>query len=62
MVCSGRNKTKIPEQFKQAEEITLKLKLLLVKMTHNSKVCPLAENFRCLWPFSILMPGSKSSI
>ncbi|XP_052183091.1 pyrophosphate--fructose 6-phosphate 1-phosphotransferase subunit beta [Diospyros lotus] len=50
MICSGRDKIETPEQFKQAEETTLKLDLdglvVIGGDDSNTNACLLAENFR----------------
>ncbi|KAJ4976475.1 hypothetical protein NE237_001581 [Protea cynaroides] len=50
MICSGRDKIETPEQFKQAEETAVKLKLdglvVIGGDDSNTNACLLAENFR----------------
>ncbi|ERM93992.1 hypothetical protein AMTRI_Chr05g69560 [Amborella trichopoda] len=50
MICSGRDKIETPEQFKQAEETSLKLELdglvVIGGDDSNTNACLLAENFR----------------
>ncbi|KAH7688599.1 pyrophosphate--fructose-6-phosphate 1-phosphotransferase protein [Dioscorea alata] len=50
MICSGRDKIETPEQFKQAEETSLKLDLdglvVIGGDDSNTNACLLAENFR----------------
>ncbi|KAJ4951304.1 hypothetical protein NE237_028136 [Protea cynaroides] len=50
MIYSGRNKIETPEQFKQAEETAVKLKLnglvVIGGDDSNTNACILAENFR----------------
>ncbi|KAL5865254.1 hypothetical protein ACOSQ3_002768 [Xanthoceras sorbifolium] len=49
MICSGRDKIETPEQFKQAEETTVKLDLdglvVIGGDDSNTNACLLAENF-----------------
>ncbi|KAK4398896.1 Pyrophosphate--fructose 6-phosphate 1-phosphotransferase subunit beta [Sesamum angolense] len=50
MICSGRDKIETPEQFKQAEETSVKLDLdglvVIGGDDSNTNACLLAENFR----------------
>ncbi|OVA03439.1 Phosphofructokinase domain [Macleaya cordata] len=50
MICSGRDKIETPEQFKQAEETSIKLDLdglvVIGGDDSNTNACLLAENFR----------------